>query len=280
MWHPRDRSTAPPWAMDTGYVYHVWQAARLPDVPSTRMDVPTPDGDMPAHVWLPEAGTGPGILLLQEIFGVSGYIEKRAQDLADLGYVVLAPEIWWRQGVSRVQEGPDAMEHAFALLERCDWPAAVADGVAALRALQSREQVVGGAGIVGFCFGGGLGFAVAAERSPAALVSYYGSALPELLGITPDARVAAPGAEAVTAPSLHHWGLADQFITRPVVEQIRDALAPLDHVTFHTYETADHAFDNHDFFLHDPEASRSAWERTVAWLAEQLPVRGDGAAAH
>ena len=63
---------------------------------------------MPSHLWLPASGRGPGILLLQEIFGVSRYIEQRAQDLADLGYVVLAPEIFWRLGVSRVDEGPDA----------------------------------------------------------------------------------------------------------------------------------------------------------------------------
>src|SRR5687767_5448775 len=128
---------------------------------------------MPSHLWLPEGGAGPGVLLLQEIFGVSGYMEKRAQDLAELGYVVLCPEIRWRQGVSRVEEGPEAMERAFALLEQCDWPAAVADGVASLAVLEEREEVTTACGIVGFCFGGGLGFAVAAEHSPAALVSYY-----------------------------------------------------------------------------------------------------------
>ena len=53
------------------------------------LQVATPDGEMPAHLWLPEAGSGPGILLLQEIFGISRYVESRAQDLADLGYVVL-----------------------------------------------------------------------------------------------------------------------------------------------------------------------------------------------
>src|SRR3954447_10863251 len=102
---------------------------------STPVPVPTPDGDMPAHLWLPEGGTGPGILLLQEIFGVSSYIEERAADLADLGYVVLAPEIFWRLGVSRVPEGPDAMDQAFALLQQCDWQAAVADAGVALDAL-------------------------------------------------------------------------------------------------------------------------------------------------
>ncbi|KRF30652.1 dienelactone hydrolase family protein [Nocardioides sp. Soil805] len=247
---------------------------------STRVTITTPDGDMPAHLWLPESGSGPGILLLQEIFGVSRYIEQRARDLASLGYVVLAPELFWRLGVSSVEEGPDALEQALALLQRADWQAAVRDSLDALEQIRSRSEVVGGVGIVGFCFGGGLGFSVAAESSPDVLVSYYGSALPDILGLVdPDAPVTVVEPEAVTAPSLHHFGLADQFLTPVVVEQVRDALEPLEHVTFHAYATADHAFDNPDFFLHDADASRLAWERTAAWLAENLPVGGASAPA-
>jgi carboxymethylenebutenolidase len=240
---------------------------------SEPVSIETPDGTMPSHLWRPASGSGPGILLLQEIFGISRYVERRGQDLADLGYVVLAPEIFWRLGVSRVEEGPDALTTALGLLERVDWRAAVADGVLALDALQERAEVTTGAGIVGFCFGGGLGFDVAAQRTPDVLVSYYGSALPELLGITDaDPHVEAVGAGAVSAPSLHHFGMSDQFLTRPVVESVRDALQPLDQVTFVSYEGADHAFDNPDFHLYDEAASRLAWGRTTDWLADHLPA--------
>jgi carboxymethylenebutenolidase len=240
-------------------------------VTSSRIAVPTPDGEMPAHLWLPEPGRGPGILLLQEVFGISPYIERRAQDLADLGYVVLAPEIWWRQGVSRVADGPDALDTAFGLLNGVDWAAAVADSIAGLDVLRQRDEVTGGVGLVGFCFGGGLAYDVATRTEVDALVSYYGSALPDLLGVVEaDARVAVVGPEAVTAPSLHQFGMVDQFLTRPVVEQVRSLLAPLPNVTWYDYETADHAFDNPDFFLHDPEASALAWERTSTWLGQHL----------
>ena len=237
---------------------------------SDQFSIETPDGAMPAHLWLPASGSGPGILLLQEIFGVSAYIRRKAEHLADLGYVVIAPEFWWRYGVSSI-EGEGALEEAFGLLGRMDWRAAVTDGVASLDALRSRPEVTGTTGIVGFCFGGGLGFNVAAVSEPDALVSFYGSALPELLGIVeePD-RIDSLGPDAVTVPSLHHFGLADSFI--PTVAQIRDALSPLDNVTFETYDGADHAFDNDDFYLHHPESSRLAWERTDAWLAENLPA--------
>ena len=237
----------------------------------TQLTVPTPDGEMPAHLWLPESGSGPGIVLLQEIFGVSRYIEQRGQDLADLGYVVLAPEIFWRLGVSKVDEGPEAMDTAFGLLQQVDWPAAVADGVRALDALRERDEPAGGVGLLGFCFGGGLAYSVAAESAPDVLVSYYGSALPDLLGVVEaDPRVTVVGPEAVSAPSLHQFGMTDQFLTRPVVEQVRALLEPLPHVTWYGYETADHAFDNPDFFLYDAEASALAWGRTSDWLAQHL----------
>jgi carboxymethylenebutenolidase len=243
----------------------------LATVTSTPLTIPTPDGDMPAHLWLPATGSGPGILLLQEIFGVSRYIEQRAQDLAALGYVVVAPELYWRLGVSKVDEGPEAMDTAFGLLQQMDWTAAVEESSRAVQVLRGRDEVVGGVGIVGFCLGGGLAFEVASGTEVDALVSYYGSALPDLLGIShADPRVSAIGPGAVTAPSLHHFGLADQFLTRPVVEQVQALLEPLDHVTWFSYETADHAFDNPDFFLHDADASALAWGRTSDWLTQHL----------
>jgi carboxymethylenebutenolidase len=223
--------------------------------------VETPDGTMPAHLWLPEAGTGPGILLLQEIFGVSRYIHQRAEDLADLGYVVLAPEIYWRLGVSRVEEGPDALGEALGLMQRVDWDAAVRDGVEALGHLRERQETTDAVGVLGFCFGGGVAFNVAAVDSPDVLVSYYGSALPNLLGLAPQ----------VTAPSLHHFGLADTYIDDDARERILAAVSRPG-VTVETYPGAGHAFDNPDFEFHDPEASAAAWRTTVDFLAGHLPV--------
>jgi carboxymethylenebutenolidase len=228
---------------------------------SDTITVQTPDGSMPGHLWRPPSGTGPGILLLQEIFGVSDYIISRAQDLADLGYVVLAPEIYWRIGASRVENGPDALGQAFALAQQVDWDAAVTDGAVALEELGRLPGVDGGTGLVGFCFGGALAFNVAAVTDPDVLVSYYGSSLPSMLDLAPE----------VTAPSLHHFGLADSYIEAETVELVRKALTGSPDVTFETYEGADHAFDNPDFPMHHPEASALAWERTVAFLDTHLP---------
>jgi carboxymethylenebutenolidase len=239
---------------------------------SRRVRIPSDDGELPAQLWLPAEGAGPGIVLVQEIFGVSGYIERRAQDLADLGYVVVAPEFFWRLGVARVEEGPKAMEEGFGLLQRLDWGAAVADGVAALSWLRERAEVSGGVGIVGFCLGGGLGFNIAARTPVDALVSYYGSALPGLLGLVPESPGPVLAPDAVAAPSLHHFGLVDSFIPREMVERLQTTLTTRPNVTFLTHENGDHAFDNDDFHLYDETSSREAWEQTVGWLAENLPA--------
>jgi len=144
-------------------------------------------------------------------------------------------------------------------MQRLPWADAVADTAAAVRRLRGDDAVVGKVGLVGFCYGGGLAFAVAAGEPVDALVSYYGSALPNLLELAP----------AVTTPSLHHFGEADSFIPIDVVGQVRDAV-DRDGVEFHTYPGADHAFDNPRPEFHHPEASALAWERTLEFLDRQL----------
>ena len=217
---------------------------------------------MPAHLWLPPAGSGPGLVVLQEIFGVSAYIRQRCADLAALGYVVVAPEIYWRLDAPPIDESrDDFLDQALGLVNRLDWPTAVADGEAALDHLRGLREVTGGAGLVGFCFGGGLAFNVAAESAPEALVSYYGSALPDLLGL----------ADKVTAPSLHHFGLADQFIDNATVQRIQAAVAGPE-TRFETYPGAGHAFDNPHPAFHHAEAADRAWTITGEFLARHLPL--------
>ena len=231
---------------------------------TSRIAVPTADGDMPAFLWTPEAGTGPGVLLLQEIFGVSPYIRRRAADLATAGYVVLAPELYWRLERQQVDEtAPDALDQGMALVGKLEWPLAVTDAVAAFQRLAGLEPVRGTPALLGFCLGGGLAFNVAAETEPAALVSYYGSSLPGLLDLAP----------RVTCPSLHHFGTADDFLRAEEVRAVTAAVtADGRPARVETYEGANHAFDNDDFPLHHAEASRQAWDKTLGFLREQLPA--------
>jgi carboxymethylenebutenolidase len=227
-----------------------------------RITIDTDDGPMPAHLWLPPAGTGPALVLVQEIFGVSSYIRDRGRDLAALGYVVCAPEIYWRLPDAGMDESdPEVLGRAMSLVSRVDWPAAVRDVQATLRHLRALSEVTGGVGLIGFCFGGGLAFNVAAVDDVDVLVSYYGSALGDLTDLAGD----------VDARSLHHFGTADAFIPAETIERVRSAVTAHG-AQFETYEGANHAFDNPSPAFHHPQASAAAWQVTVRFLNQHLPT--------
>lgn len=228
-----------------------------------QITIPTPDGPMPAHLWRPAALTGPGLVLLQEIFGISDYMRERGADLAALGYVVCAPELYWRLGAEAMAAARrDDLEQALSIMGRVDPDACAADAVTALEHLRGRPEVEGGAGLIGFCFGGGVAFAAAAADAPDVLVAYYGSSLPGLLHL----------ADQVTAPSLHHFGLDDAYLPPDTVATMEAALTQSQKVQVETYPGAGHAFDNPMPVFHHADASRAAWAATTAFLATELPV--------
>lgn len=232
--------------------------------PDRTVEVQTSDGPMPTHLWTPPSGSGPGVVVVQEIFGVGDYVRGRAAELAALGYVVLAPEVYWRLPDSTIDPDGDALGQAMALVQQVDWSLAVSDVSTAVEHLRGMIEVTGPVGLVGFCFGGGLAFNVAAVTPVDALVSYYGSALGELL----------PLAEQVTTPSLHHFGTADAYVPTETQQRIEAAVTPQG-ARFETYEGAGHAFDNPDPMFHHAEASAAAWALTVQFLAEHLSAARD-----
>src|SRR5260370_17070294 len=125
---------------------------------SSRVEsVEVPGGSFDMPLWLPVTGEGPALLLIQEIYGVSDYIEAVAADLADLGYVVGAPDLFWRlKPGHRAHHDQDGLTESLALASRFDAQQGVADAAAALRHLAARPETTGGIGVVGFCLGGGI----------------------------------------------------------------------------------------------------------------------------
>jgi carboxymethylenebutenolidase len=233
-------------------------------VTTRTQQIETSDGAMGAHVALPAAGSGPGIVLIHEIMGVNDYIRDSAQRLAELGYVVLAPDLFWRiQPGVELPSDDEGMKAGMALVRQLDFPAAVGDLVTALNAVRALPEVPGGkAGVLGFCLGGSLAYQVAVNGDPDVAVVYYGSAIPGAL----------EDADRITRPMIMHWGGADPIIAREKVDAVAALAASRDNIECHVHEGAGHAFDNHRSGRFHADASAAAWELTAGFLARELPV--------
>jgi carboxymethylenebutenolidase len=233
---------------------------------SSRVEsVEVPGGSFDLDVWLPEAGTGPGLLLIQEIYGVSEYIRAVAEDLAGLGYVVGAPDLFWRLE-RRYQAAHDeaGLNRSLQMGQRFDAEQGVADSVAALAHLAAQPEVGGGLGVIGFCLGGTIAYFVAAQSDVAAVVSFYGSGVPDSL----DAL------DRITAPVLFHFGGSDPYIPRDQVSRVEQAAAGKHNVEVHVEEDAGHAFHNRMApMFHMAEPAARAWRRTEEFLQRHLPTR-------
>src|SRR5215831_20858993 len=99
-------------------------------------------GSFKAYLATPEQGSGPGILLLQEIFGINQYIRDVADHYAEEGYVVLAPDLFWRLEPG-VELDESDFEKAFALYQKFDVPKAVEDIVTTVAALRAQPACKG-----------------------------------------------------------------------------------------------------------------------------------------
>ncbi len=231
------------------------------------MHVPTAGGAMDAALVLPARGSGPGVVLLPEIFGVNRYVRRAAERLAELGYVVLAPDLFWRTdpGLALDERDAESLARGMEATGRLDREVAVADAIAAVGALRGRSEVSGRVGVLGFCLGGALAYAVAAADDPDAAVCYYGSGIG-------DAIEAAAG---IACPVLFHFGAEDPYIPREQIDRVAALAASRPEMTCHIHAGAGHAFDNPAPMFHRPEAAASAWALTGDFLARTLGRRGE-----
>ena len=220
------------------------------------VDIPADDGGrFQGYLAVPAAGSGPGILLLQEIFGVNAHIRAVADLYAEEGYVVLAPDLFWRQE-ARVSLGYDEAGAARAreLRAGLDVERAVADSVAALSALRRLPECRGKVGALGFCLGGRLAYQVAARSHVDAAVSYYGTGLDPLLG----------EAAAIRCPMVFHFPELDRHIPPQTREAIAAAFAGRSDVETFVYPGADHGFNVPERASFDKPASLMAHSRSLA----------------
>ncbi|NBH05238.1 dienelactone hydrolase family protein [Amycolatopsis sp. SID8362] len=217
--------------------------------------------DLP--MWHPPSGRGPGLVLIQEIFGLDDYLRSVAADLAAAGYVVAIPELFRRTAPGWSSTHDEAgVAASMEVAASFDPELGLADVLETMAHLRSLPEVESGVGLLGFCLGGSLAFAAAAEGDPDTAVSFYGS------------TVAASIAELsrVTCPIQFHFGGQDPYIPRSDVALVEAAVAAHPGAEIHVQEEAGHAFHNHVApMFHHPEAAARAWTLTTEFLRRTLP---------
>jgi len=220
-------------------------------------------GQMDLHVWTPDSPPRAAILLIQEIFGVGPYIRAVAERLAAAGYLVGAPDVFWRFAPNWEAGHDEAgLTGSMQMVQQLDFPTAVGDLVLAFDQLAAQPGIDKPPAVMGFCLGGTLAWAVAANAAPSVCVSYYGSGVPGMLGMI----------DQVKCPTLFHFGNQDAFIPNEGVDAIGAAIAGREGFVLNV-ENAGHAFDNHESEMFwNENAAKAAWAKTMAFLQLYLPA--------
>jgi carboxymethylenebutenolidase len=214
-------------------------------------------GTAPGYLAVPESGKGPGVVVLQEWWGVDSHIRDVVDRFAQEGFVALAPDLYRGETTDQPSEAEQKMMALNMDQAEKDMRGAV-DYVAGHEAYDGS-----GIGSVGFCLGGGLAvWAATANDKVDAVVSYY--------YVMPHGK---PDFSKVQAPVLGHFGTSDDFVpvddAKALEQELNDAGAD---AKFEFYEGAGHAFFNDTDRLgtYDESHAQEAWRKTVDFFKRHL----------
>ncbi|MGH7950206.1 MAG: dienelactone hydrolase family protein [Candidatus Binataceae bacterium] len=187
------------------------------------------------YVAVPPGGRGPGLVVLQEIFGVNQFVRDVCDLYAEEGYVALAPDLFWRiePGVS-LEYTQEGQKRARELFSKFDYDKSLDDIGATLRTLRSLPECTGKAGVVGYCLGGRLAYQAAARHPLDAAVAYYPSNVQPVID----------EGKSIKCPITVHFGEKDAILPEDAREKVRAALSANEHAAVHVYAGADHGFAN------------------------------------
>lgn len=218
-------------------------------------------GTFKGYLAVPASGSGPGIVLLQEIFGVNASMRAVADYYAEEGYVVLAPDLFWRfePGIE-LGYGEADFAKAFSYYQRFDADQAIKDAADALKVLRARPECKGKVGALGFCLGGKLAYLTAARTDIDCAVSYYG------VGIDADIGEA----KAIKCPMVLHFAELDKFANAESREVIKAGFAGRNDVEFYLYPGCDHAFAAPERPSFNKPATLMAHSRSIALFRKVL----------
>ena len=227
------------------------------------IEIPANDGSgsFKGYLALPESGSGPGLVLAQEIFGVNQTMRQVADYYAEEGYVVLVPDLFWRQSPG-VELGytPDDWQRAFGFYQSFDESKGVEDIQASLTALRGREDVSSNVGVLGFCLGGKLAYLAACRTDADVAVAYYGVGIEKALDESSN----------ISCRLVLHIAEKDQFCPPEARSQIQQRLSGQSAVELYVYPGVDHAFARTGGeHFHKPSALM-AHERSITALKREM----------
>lgn len=210
-----------------------------------------------AYVARPAAPNGHAIVLLQEIFGVTATIRRVADRYAEDGYLVYAPDLFWRQqpGVE-LGHSKEEIQRAMSLLQEFDDDNGIADIERTVAHIRVQPGFSGGVAVAGLCLGGKLAYLACARIGVDAAVSYYGVGIEAHLD----------EAHRLQCPMILHFGTRDSYVPATAQETIAGALAGNPQASIHFYDGAGHGF----YTRGDPEHIRGAHDCTEAFLRRHL----------
>ena len=207
-------------------------------------------------------GPVPGVVVIQEIFGVNSHMREMCKRFAEAGYAALSPDLFWR-----VEPGielgytPDDIAKGREIRGKLDNDAVVDDVRATFEALGARPEAKGSKlGITGYCYGGFVTYLAACRLKPDAVSAYYGGGIVNFLA----------EADKIRAPIQFHFGEKDPGIPMAEVEQIKAKVAGKPDAAVFTYPDADHGFNCNDRGSYNEAAATLAWQRTMEHFGKHL----------
>ena len=222
-------------------------------------------GEFDAYLALPASGYGPGIVVLQEIFGINQYLRDVADWYAAHGFVALVPDLFWRiqPGIELTDKGDD-WNKAIELYQKIDEAKAVEDSAATVEFLRKHTACSGRVGAVGFCMGGNLAYLLSVRFKPDCAVGYYGVSIEKSLD----------EAKNLNNPLMLHIAGQDKFCPPEAQSQIHAALDSNPLATIHDYPAMDHAFARIGGEHYDAAAAELANLRTLEFFVSHLAGAG------
>jgi carboxymethylenebutenolidase len=219
-------------------------------------------GKFQGYFAAPPGASAPGVVVIQEIFGVNSHIRSVVERLAQAGYAALAPDLFWRV-TPGIELGytPDDIAKGRELKAKMNMAEVIEDVDASFAALGARPECAGRKlGIVGFCYGGLVSYVAAVRLQLACASSYYGGGIPEYLDEI----------DNLACPIQFHFGAEDAAIPLDQVEQIRRAAKGKPNAEVFVYEGAGHGFHCDQRASFQADAAALAWERTLGLFAQHL----------